>query len=86
MARRRRQPENRDADHSEWRSSPGARRERGFERRQPRPGDRADADPATDLLDRLDDVDAREGQSKRASDPLDRRRGAHHEGPGDGGA
>ena len=36
-----------------------------------------------DLLDRLDDVDARERQSKRSSDPLDRRRGPHHEGPRD---
>ena len=83
MARRRRQPENRETDHSEWRSSPSARRKRGVEGRQPRPGDRANADTARNLLHRLDNVDACERQSERASDPLDRRRGPHHERPGD---
>ena len=83
MAHRRRQPENREADHSEVALSPSARRESGFEGSEPRPGDRADADRAMDLLDRLDDVDARERQPKRSSDPLNRRRGPHHEGPVD---
>ena len=57
-----------------------ARREDGFERRQSRSGDRTDADRTMDLLDRLDDVDAGEGKSKRRPDPLDRGRGADHEG------
>ncbi len=36
-----------------------------------------------DLLDRLDDVDAGKGEPKRRPDPLDRGRGANHEGPAD---
>jgi hypothetical protein len=43
--------------------APGARRENGFEGRRPRSGDRSDADRAMDLLDRLDNVHARERHS-----------------------
>src|SRR5271166_3267894 len=63
--------------------SVSARRESGFERNQSRPGDRPDADRTIDPLGRLDDVDAGKGESKRGANPLDRRRGADHEGPGD---
>ena len=66
--------------------SMGAWREDGFERRQSRSGDRTDADRTMDLLDCLHDVDAGEGEPKRRPDPLDRGRGANHEGPADGGA
>ena len=47
----------------------------GLQRSKPRPGDCADADRTMDLLDRLDNMDAGEGQSERRPDPLDRRRG-----------
>src|ERR1700722_5051531 len=60
--------------------SPSAGRQNGFEGRRPRSGDRADADRAMDLLDRLDDVDAREWRTQGRSNPLDRWGGPHHEG------
>ena len=63
--------------------SPSAWRESRFEGSESRPGDRADADRAMHLLDRLDDVDARERQPKRSAEPLNRRRGPHQEGPVD---
>ena len=47
------------------------------------PGQRCEHDTARNLLHRLDNVDACERQSERAADPLDRRRGPHHERPGD---
>src|SRR5271168_731629 len=77
---RRRQSENRTGSF-EAALSMSARREDRLETRQSRAGDRADADWTIDLFDRLNDVDAGEGKSKRRADPLDRRRSADHERP-----
>src|SRR3984885_883105 len=80
MAHRRRQPENRKSQSFGMALAPSARRERRFKGSEPRSGDGPDADRAMDLLDSLDNMDAGKGQSKRSSDPLDGRRGPHHEG------